>query len=140
MNELVNCQDAVKLLRLRRQSLEQQIAKLQADVEAMKRTEDIILSEQSIQPSWSSSAARVSSELEGSSPTRAILEVLADRPEKSWKATEVAEEMKRRGFKTKSKHFKSVVSATLLRLVKKGDVERIKEEGTASRFKKKTVG
>lgn len=136
MNEFADRQDAVKLLGMKRRNLEQQIAKLQTDVEAMKRAEDI-LSEQSTQSSLLNSATQISSELEGFTPTGAILKVLADRPEKAWKVAELAKEILGRGFKTKSKNFASMVSTTVFRLAKKELIEKIQREGMATRFKKK---
>ena len=131
--------DALKILSVRRRLIEQQIKKLREDVEAIHRAEDI-LSELYAQPSFPNEGLSGSGELVGLTPTKAILKVLDDRPEKQWRAAELAKYLKSRGYKSDSKHFASVVSATLVRLASQGRVERIREEGETSRYKKKAAG
>jgi hypothetical protein len=127
---------ALKILRDRRRLIEQQMKRLREDIEAINRAEDI-LSEPYEQPSFLNERSSGSGELAGLTPTKAILKVLDDRPEKLWRAAELAKDLKSRGYKSGSKHFASVVSATLVRLASQDKIERIREEGRAWRYKKK---
>ncbi len=128
-----------KLFKGRITSIEKQIADLQSDLEAMKRAGNILF-EESIRPASLDDITPISNELKGVKPTLAILKILDGDPTKSWSATEMCREMKKRGHIPSSKHFPSMISSTLFRLAKNNRIETIEKKGEPTRFKKKAEG
>ncbi len=112
-----------KPLQLQRQRIEAQIKKLQDDVLAIKRTEDI-LSEQPSQPTLFSKQIEEPNRFANSTPTEAILKILGDRADKWFEPLSITKELKRGGLKTKAEKLHNIVSATLVRLVKEEKLER----------------
>ena len=139
MVKQVDREEFARLFNARMANIERQIAKLQSDLEAMKRAEGILF-QGSIQPSLLNDAPPFSTELEGVKPTTAIFMVLKGNPQKSWTASEMQREIKRRGHRPSTKNFPSVISSTLFRLAKHHRIERIEDDGMATRFKAKAEG
>jgi hypothetical protein len=137
MKKQTEFDEALRLLRARRKAMEDEILRLNADIEAIKRAEDIL--NESKQPSFLPPIP-ISNELAGLTPTKAVFKVLDDRPEKEWKAVELAKELLSRGYGKANRNFLSVISTTLIRLAKEGKIERIRKEGESSKYKKKSVG
>lgn len=113
------------------------INKLKADLDAIRRAKDI-LSNHKKQLSLLETEAGVG-EFADLTPTEAVLRILEDRPEKDWKPTELANELKRRGVRTTSKFFTNIISATLNRLYRLDKIQRINTE-RGSAYKKKAEG
>lgn len=139
MVEQVDREEFAKLFKARLINIEKQIAKLQADFEAMKRAESILF-EGPIRASLLKDTPPISTELEGLKPTAGIFVVLDSDSDKFWTAAEMGREMKRRGFKPGTENFDSVISSTLFRLAKDERIEKEAKEGEPTRFKKKDGG
>lgn len=125
MNKEDNIDFVKKSLRIQRQRIEDQIKKLQDDVLAIKRAEDI-LSDQPVQSTLFDKKLQIeeSNRFVNSTPTQAILKILQDRPDKSFEPPTITEELTKGGLKTKADNLNSIVYPTLIRLVKEGKVER----------------
>lgn len=136
MTQEIDPQQFNKLFRAKLANIEKQIVQLQADLEAMKRAEDILF-EKSIQVSLLNETSPISNELEGVKPTAGIFMIFERDPRKSWTAAQMGREMKKRGIKPTTENFDSVISSTLFRLAKKGRIEKVEKKGEATRFKKK---
>ena len=126
-----NIEIAKKSLRAERQRIEAQVRKLQEDVSAIKRAEDILSATEPHQMSLSDIELTKSGLYNFSklAPTEAILKVLEDRPDKWWEPLSITEEIKKGGLKTKARNLHNITSATLIRLVREGKLERQQLDG-----------
>lgn len=117
----------VKLLSDQLGVIEQQIRELSNDADAIRRAVGILKG--SAKQIRLMSEPKVSTEFEHMRPTTAILELLKIENEKSFRASEIARELLRRGMKPKSvKMFPNIISALVNRLAISERIERVKKD------------
>lgn len=120
-----NIEVAKRSLRIEGQRIEAQIKKLKEDLDTIRKADDI-LSGKSPQSTLFPDNKGVGNiaVFKGITPTNAVLSILKSRPDKWWEPLDITRELKRGEFETKAKNLHSMISATLIRLLKEGKIER----------------
>lgn len=119
-------ENALRLLAQERRSITERMKGLQADLEAIRRAEEILSENSKEAPRSPQVLEKVTTGYENMAPQEAALKLLNDRPEKSWKPAELAKALLKEGFKTSSKNFITIIYSGVKRLEAKGEVEKIK--------------
>lgn len=127
MDTQANKENALRLLVQQRRLIAEQIKRLQADLEAIQRAEEI-LSQNSKETSHASEILqKVTTGYENLTVGEAIIKLMTERPSKSWRPAKLADDLLKEGFRTNSKpkDFLPTVYSSLKRLVEKNEVEKI---------------
>jgi hypothetical protein len=129
MEKEANKENALRLLVQERRLIAERIKLLQADLEAIQRAEEILSQNSKETPHSSGMLEKVATDYEKLTLQQAILKLMTERPSKSWKPAELAEQLLKEGFKTSSKspkYFLPTAYSSLKRLLEKGEVEEVK--------------
>jgi hypothetical protein len=130
-------ESALRVLSQQRRLLSEEIKRLTADLEALRRAEDILSAKSNGDLHVTAAATEaIKSGYEKLQPQEATLKLLTELPDKLWKPSEVKKRLLQEGFKSKSDHLDVMVYSALRRLVKKGQLEKIEKDGQ-NFFKKK---
>ncbi len=135
MSKESNIEIAKDSLRKERQRIEAQITSLQQDIIAIKRAEDILTGGQSQQVDIIEMLPLShEKEKEKMTPTKAILELLGDRPEKWWPPVAITKELSKGKLQTTSSNPHNIISATLVRLLREQRIEKKPQAGGKGKY------
>jgi hypothetical protein len=127
-------EQALKLLAQQRRMLAEQIKRLTADMDAISRAEEILSAQTNGHVDVPS--ALIPTGFEKLPAQEATLKLISEKPEKRWRAPEIKQQLFSQGFQTSSKNFANVLYTVLVRLIDKGEIEKIHENGLVF-FKRK---